>query len=316
MAKTRRNPSTAAAARGTPARSAPERSVADRHKPDTSDWLIAGLAALGMVITAYLSAVAWGDSAPALCIEGGGCDLIQRSQWSTLLGLPVALWGLATYGLLVLLALSPMTRLRRWQRCFTVALVGLAISLYLTLAGLIALQAMCPWCMVSLALIGAIFVLLCVRRPVSAPGTSWRNWLLNHGLLAAVVLVALHLYWAGMFSPRPEPRLVALATHLDATGAKFYGAFWCPTCREQKALFGGAADALPYVECSPGGRQATMAFDCVAAEVRSYPTWIIRGRRYEQVMHPDELASRSGFRWQPAEDGRAADRAGAATPSP
>ena len=60
-----------------------------------------------------------------------------------------------------------------------------------------------------------------------------------------------------------------------------------------------AADELPYVECSPAGRQGGLAFECVNAEIRDFPTWIIRGRRYEQIMQPDELATRSGFRWEP-----------------
>jgi uncharacterized membrane protein len=281
------------------ARTPPERR---RLRPD---WLLAGIAAVGVGVTAYLSATALGDTMPAFCVDGGGCELIQRSQWSTLFGLPVAFWGLLTYALLVLLALLPTTRLRRWQRSWTVALIGLAISLYLTLSGLLVLEATCGWCLLSLALIGSIFVLLCLRRPVSAPGMSWRNWLLNHGLLVSVLLIALHLYWSGMFSPRAEPRMTALAEHLEASGAKFYGAFWCATCREQKALFGGAAESLPYVECHPNGRQGGLAFECVSAEIRSYPTWIIRGRRYEQVMHPDELASRSGFRYEPAEPAQA-----------
>jgi uncharacterized membrane protein len=280
-----------------PSRVGPER----RREPP--DWLIAGIAALGVIVTGYLTLSAWADTMPAFCTEAGGCELIQRSQWSSLLGLPVAFWGLLTYGLLIVLALAPSTRLRRWQRSWTVALVGVAISLYLTLSGLLVLEATCPWCLFSLVLIGTLFVLLTRRRPASAPGMAWRGWLVNHGLLVALLLTALHLYWSGMFSPRAEPRLVALATHLEESGAKFYGAFWCATCREQKSLFGGAAEQLPYVECNPNGRNGGLAFTCAAAEIRSYPTWIIRGRRYEQVMHPDELAQRSGFRWPPANGG-------------
>lgn len=280
----------------------------DRRRPERSDWLLAAIAALGMLVTGYLTITAWGDSAPLLCREGGGCDLIQRSQWSRLLGLPIALWGFLTYALLVLLSLAPMTRLRRWQRSWTVAFIGLAISLYLTAAGWIALDAFCAWCLLSLLLIGTFFVVLGMHRPVSAPAIGWRPWLLNHALFGGVLLLALHMVWSGMFTPRADPRLTALAQHLERTDAKFYGASWCPTCREQKELFGAAADALPYVECSPGGRQGGIAFECASAEIRNFPTWIIRGRRYEQLMQPDELASRSGFRWQPpATDVPAAD---------
>jgi len=35
----------------------------------------------------------------------------------------------------------------------------------------------------------------------------------------------------------------------------FYGASWCPYCRQQRALFGADAVNLPYVECSADGRR-------------------------------------------------------------
>lgn len=47
---------------------------------------------------------------------------------------------------------------------------------------------------------------------------------------------------------------VDLARRLRAAGAKFYGAFWCSHCFEQKEAFGAAAaKELPYVECYPDG---------------------------------------------------------------
>jgi hypothetical protein len=47
---------------------------------------------------------------------------------------------------------------------------------------------------------------------------------------------------------------VKLAKHLTAKGAKFYGAFWCSHCFDQKVQFGAEAAALlPYVECFPEG---------------------------------------------------------------
>lgn len=77
-----------------------------------------------------------------------------------------------------------------------------------------------------------------------------------------------------------------LAQCLSAKGATFYGAFWCPHCRAQKALFGKAASALPYVECStPDGNSQTPA--CKDKKVVSYPTWIFAGG--------DELTGEQSF---------------------
>ncbi len=63
------------------------------------------------------------------------------------------------------------------------------------------------------------------------------------------------------------------ATCIKDSGAKFYGAFWCPHCREQKAVFGNSAKLLPYVECStPDGKNQLAV--CAEKEIKSYPTWI------------------------------------------
>jgi len=63
-----------------------------------------------------------------------------------------------------------------------------------------------------------------------------------------------------------------LAQCITDSGAKFYGAYWCPHCQDQKKAFGSAVKLLPYVECStPDGKGQTQA--CIDAGITSYPTW-------------------------------------------
>ena len=88
--------------------------------------------------------------------------------------------------------------------------------------------------------------------------------------------------------------------HLADSGVRFYGAYWCPRCEEQKALFEASAERLPYVECSPGGRQGPKNAACTVRNIRDYPTWIIDGRRSTGVISVAELARASGFE-QPTE---------------
>jgi len=59
---------------------------------------------------------------------------------------------------------------------------------------------------------------------------------------------------------------------LDQAGAKFYGAFWCPHCKEQKELFGDSEDLLPYVECAEGGKNAQPEL-CAEEGIKGFPTW-------------------------------------------
>lgn len=255
------------------------------------------LAVAGLLVTAYLSVTSLSSAAPLFCAPGSECELIQQSRWSFLFGVPVALWGFALYALIALVAGVSRPRLKRWHRLWLLSFFGTLFSLYLTLAGWLALQALCPWCLLSLAIMTAIFGLLTFKRPESAPGMPWAGFLAGQGAMVAVLLVLLHGFYAGWFQPPEDPRLRDLAQHLERTGAVYYGASWCPSCQEQNRLFGAAARHLPYVECSPGGRGGVVAFECVANDIGTYPTWVIGNRRFEQLMTPEELARRSRFNW-------------------
>ena len=79
---------------------------------------------------------------------------------------------------------------------------------------------------------------------------------------------------------------------LTDKGAKFYGAFWCPHCTDQKAMFGKSVSKLPYTECSNPDR--TMNQTCVDLNIKTYPTWeFADGERMEGVKTLAELAEKT-----------------------
>jgi len=80
---------------------------------------------------------------------------------------------------------------------------------------------------------------------------------------------------------------------LKDKGAKFYGAFWCPHCRDQKALFGLSVDKLPYVECAtPDGKSQTQI--CTNNNITGYPTWIFAdGSRVSGVQTLEALSQKT-----------------------
>lgn len=91
-----------------------------------------------------------------------------------------------------------------------------------------------------------------------------------------------------------QSELATLASCLKSRGVLFYGAFWCPYCQKQKALFGDAAGLLPYVECSNPDRHGQTAV-CIQQGIRKYPTWVFPdGSRAIANLTPQELAERSG----------------------
>lgn len=92
-----------------------------------------------------------------------------------------------------------------------------------------------------------------------------------YGIIAVLVLIVAPLgYWAWYMQ---EPgKYDDFASCLTESKATFYGAFWCPHCQEQKALFEKSAKLLPYVECSlPNGNGQTAV--CVEKQIQTYPTW-------------------------------------------
>lgn len=265
-----------------------------------SDLALRALTGFGLLLTAYLAWVASSGTAAAFCTEGSGCDVVQSSQWSRFLGLPIALWGFGLYAVLAWLAWRPGSRVVRWRRLWRVSFLGLAISVYLTVAGWIALQALCLWCLLSLATMLAIFALVLASRPEGAPGVRRGPWLLGNGLVALGLVAALQVSASGLLERRGDPRLHGLAEHLQRSGVTYYGASWCANCREQSRRFGAAASRLPYVECSPNGRNGGVAFECIGAGITGYPTWIIGGRHYVEVIEPQRLAAMTGYDWEAA----------------
>ena len=101
---------------------------------------------------------------------------------------------------------------------------------------------------------------------------------------------------AGLFSwyYSSPGELDDFALCLNEKGATFYGAFWCPHCKQQKAAFGKSSGKIPYVECStPDGQRQTTA--CEEANIRSYPTWeFADGERLTGPQTLTTLADKTG----------------------
>ena len=267
------------------------------------NWPLLAMALAGVALTGYLSYSHWADGALLYCTQGSACALVQSSRWSTLLGVPTAFWGFLTYCALAIIAATVKAPVRHWRSSWILATVGISVSIYLTAVSVFIIKATCAYCLASFALVTAIFTLVAWQKPQQLVQLKWDAWLLRSASMAVVIITVLHLHYSGVFhsTAGPEdPRLRALAEHLSDTGAKFYGASWCPHCQQQKQEFTASVGRLPYVECSPGGRQGPRATDCVNAKITSYPTWIINGRRHERLLSPQALARYSRFDWNAA----------------
>ncbi len=91
-----------------------------------------------------------------------------------------------------------------------------------------------------------------------------------------VIIVLVAAIFGGMIWYSSQPgKYDEFATCIKDSGTKFFGAFWCSHCQEQKALFGRSARLLPYEECSTPDGQGQLQV-CKDNKVESYPTWITK----------------------------------------
>ncbi|MGE0383965.1 MAG: vitamin K epoxide reductase family protein [Gammaproteobacteria bacterium] len=281
---------------------ASEQARARRPPPGRIEIAALVLAGLGVALCGWLLAHRLGAAPLAFCAEGSGCDLVQASRFSTFLGLSLPAWGLAVYGGIGALVLAARRQAGWWPVAWLLAALGTALSLYYTVAAALELGTFCPWCLISLVLMCALAAAVTALKPAALAAFRWKAWAPGTAAAAVALTAVMHLGYAGAFDAAvgsEDPYLRALAEHLAGNGAKFYGAYWCPHCQEQKHLFGASAPRLPYVECNPNGRNGGMAPDCRAQNLQGYPTWIIGGRHYEEVIAPDRLARLTGFKAPP-----------------
>ncbi|HSM80473.1 MAG TPA: protein disulfide isomerase family protein [Nodosilinea sp.] len=112
--------------------------------------------------------------------------------------------------------------------------------------------------------------------------------------LGAVLLIGCSPQGLSPTQGDPNGYEAQLAQHLATTGGVMYGAYWCPHCADQKAMFRAAGDQVPYIECAADGDNAQPEV-CQQRGIQGYPTWEIDGQLYPGVKSLDELAALSGF---------------------
>jgi len=128
------------------------------------------LALGGLAVAGYLLAVRLLGEAPA-CGPVKGCDTVAASEYSTILGVPVALFGVG-FSLVLAAATVVWWRLgdrRALYAAYGLGLLGVVAAAYLTYLELFVIEAICVWCVTYAVTIvaGWVLAILAVR---SAPG--------------------------------------------------------------------------------------------------------------------------------------------------
>jgi protein-disulfide isomerase len=227
------------------------------------------LATVGLVLSGVLTrqhASAHAGIASACNIsEFVNCDRVATSAYSVLLGLPVAVWGLIGYGLLLILSivgLLPRRAHASWPAglLFAGGAVAAAASVLLAILSEFAIGALCLYCagswLVSFGLLAAAWracrpggvaaalrddLALLASRPVLSAGTA-----LAMVLLVAVAARAQPRYWEKPPRTRESPPLPVQASFVGPPVIVEFSDYECPFCAkahlELKALLATRPD--------------------------------------------------------------------------
>lgn len=130
------------------------------------DWWIVGLALAGLALSLYALPLHFDGGGGSFCnvSEQFNCDVVNRSVYSTFLGIPVALLGAIAY-LALAFAVLMRTRIERalafthrdfWQYALVFIGIMLLFQLYLTAMEVFFLKAYCILCLGSQAVLLAL----------------------------------------------------------------------------------------------------------------------------------------------------------------
>jgi vitamin-K-epoxide reductase (warfarin-sensitive) len=132
--------------------------------------LIAILSFAGMVVSAVSLQRHYAKSATGFCdfSENFNCDIVNRSEYSEVQGIPVAAIGALGYAALFFLSTFSKSRSETPNRLLAASIGGLCFALYLTYIEAYELKTWCVLCVASQALIFLITVLAGIVKLRSA----------------------------------------------------------------------------------------------------------------------------------------------------
>src|SRR6266496_3322313 len=141
------------------------------HVNRTLFLVIAILSLAGVIVSGISLQRHYAKSATQFCdfSQKFSCDIVNRSEYSAIQGIPVAGIGVAGYAALFVLATFWRSRSNTPNRLLGTAIVGLAFALYLTYIEAYELMTWCILCLISLALISLITIFAIVVK-VRSPG--------------------------------------------------------------------------------------------------------------------------------------------------
>lgn len=225
----------------------------------------------GIVVMGYLLSLHYSVEEGAFCDLGEGlsCDIVNKSLYAKILGIPMSLLGMLYFIGILGLCIWSYSKSTLKKIAF-LSTVFLGPSLYLSAIELFVLNNICVFCELSKVLIvGIILISLLAIRPQKI---QLKNIAVT--ILLAVLLGGMtYFIQADTKLPDFGAEYDAFAQCLSDKEMRMYGSATCAFCARQRALFGDSFKYIQEIECDPRN-PAHQSDRCIAKNIAQTPTWI------------------------------------------
>ena len=225
-------------------------------------------ALLGVVIMGYLFSLRFSTTGSSLCNLGENlsCDVVNKSVYATILGIPMSLLGFL-YFLWVGIASAWKWKPTTARAIAVITIVFLGPSLYLSYIEFFVLQNGCVLCETSKILMVAV-VALSIRgmNPLKLSGRAV-------GAAVFIGLLSAFITYAIQSRTVPEGKYDTFAQCLTDRRVIMYGSITCSYCATQRAMFGSAFEYAREIECNPRNPNPQTQL-CIDKNIEGTPTWI------------------------------------------
>ena len=141
----------------------------------TTAWrgvpVMLGIAVIGLAIASYLTVTKLAGGSP-ICGPLQGCETVDASAYSSILGIPTAAFGIV-YSVLIIVATAAWSRRgdrRILLAAYAVSLVGVVMEGFFVYLQVAVIHAVCVWCAgYGLSVVaGFVANIIALRRPAPA----------------------------------------------------------------------------------------------------------------------------------------------------